>query len=353
MKLLYTHVAMRTRAGCARSMAVLLESGVSMHEMLTTISQSAESGVLSSALLRVQERVLQGTSLADACDSDRRIFGPLWVGLLRTGERSGTLAKNLSLVADIYERQADLEQEVNNALLYPKIVLIASVLLGGGLTLFVLPQLTGLFSNFKVALPLPTRILISITNFTTKHTLLLIVSVAILVSAWIYLRRITRVRILLDRAQLSVPVIGILLRNYHTALTLRLMSTLLASGTTLDETIVAIGAASENSFVTRILHSVEGDVRSGTPLSRALKEHSLIFSALTVATIAVGEKSGTLSATCERLSEYHERDVIARARRLPVVIEPILLIGIAGIVGTIALAIIMPIYAITGNLRNL
>ncbi len=194
--------------------------------------------------------------------------------------------------------------------------------------------------------------LLGVSLFVQQYWFLVLAGVLAFGALCMVLVRIRSIRRIYHALFIYLPFLGPLLKNYQLALVTQLFATLLKSGLSLNESIRIVASATTNVHYQEALLSVESSTVRGTTLSASMAQHPKLFPKLVLNIVAIGEQSGTLSQSLEHLAEFYEKDVSMQARKLPTIIEPILLIGIAGIVGFVALAIIMPIYELTGNISR-
>jgi len=338
------------RIDFVKNLAVMLESGIAVNEALASLSEQARSKTFRKVITRIQNKIETGTSLSEAFSHEEKIFGQVFLSLIRAGEVSGTLRENLLFVADWLERSNDLKKEISAATLYPKFVLSATVLLGGGLAVFILPKLVPLFGQLNVELPFITRVLLAFALFLQTYWLLLLLGGIAAVVAFLLLNRLRPVRRVLHAYYIKVPIFGKLTSNYQLTLVPQILSTLLRSGVPIGDSItVASGAATNLSYEESLL-DIRERVQKGTTLSDAMRRHPALYPKNFINIVAVGEQTGSLERSFTHLADYHSKEVSSTAKRLPTIIEPILLVTIALAVGAVALSIIMPIYQLTGNI---
>ena len=348
---IFTKVSGQDRAQFANNLSVMLKSGIPIDQSLLTLADQANSSYLKKAITSVSDDVKNGTLLSVAFAKEEKAFGAIFVSLIAAGEESGTLRENLSFLADWFERSADLTREVKGAILYPKLVLSASLLLGGALSVFILPRLIPLFSQLDVELPLITRALMAASVFLQTKW---IWCVLVCIGAFFLFRvlnRLATVRRLLDRVQLFLPFIGPILVQYQLALITQLFATLLHSGLPITRAIGVVEEAISNTYFKESIEAMERNVVAGRVLSEALIAYPKLYPKMCIGIVSVGEQSGALADSFSYLSQYYTKQVKSKAKQLPTIIEPLLLVFIAMIVGLVALAIVLPIYKLTGSIN--
>jgi type IV pilus assembly protein PilC len=333
----------------AKNLSIMLRSGIAINDALASLAEQSTSVHFRNIVEGVRSDIENGTPLSVAFEKKVEVFGRIFVSMIKAGEQSGTLQGNLQFLALWLERSADLRREVSAATLYPKMVFGASLLLGGGLAVFILPRLVPLFSGLNVELPIITRVLLAVSLFVQEYWLLTLIALVVTGVALFYVNKISAVRHAFHSLYIRMPFLGLLMRNYQIALITQLFATLLKSGLSLSESIGIVSKAATNIHYEEALRRIGNGVEKGTSLSESMVSYSKLFPKIVINIIAVGEKSGTLVNSFEYLSEFYTKEVNTQAKKLPMIIEPLLLVFIAGIVGFIALAIIMPIYELTGS----
>lgn len=331
----------------ANNLAIMLKSGITVNEALGSLAEQAKSARFKKILQRIKSKAEKGTSLSEAFWEEKGAFGGVFVSLIKAGETSGTLEDNLLFVADWLERNNDLKREMNAAMLYPKIVLAATFLLGGGLTVFILPRLAPLFQNLRVALPITTRILMAVSLFVQEFWLAVFFGIAGVIVAFTMLKRIRTVKRFLHLIYIKTPFLGNLMVCYELALISKLLSTMFKSGVSIAESLNVTSEAVLNLRYRESIEKMRERVLSGTPLAAAMEEYRGLYPKNFISIVSVGEKSGTIENSFEHLTEFYSKEVSNKTKKLPTIIEPLLLIFIGIIVGFVAMSIIMPIYEIT------
>ena len=345
-------ISIQERVDFAKNLSIMLRSGIAINDALFSLAEQSNRSHFREVIRRIGSDIENGMPLSSAFAKEVHVFGPIFVSMLKAGEQSGTLQESLQFLSSWLSRSADLHREVSTATLYPKLVFGASLVLGGGLAVFILPMLVPLFVGMDIELPLITTILLGVSLFVQKYWLLTIVGTLAVSALLVLLVRIRMIRRVYHGALIHMPFLGILLKHYQLALITQLFSTLLRSGLSLNESIRIVSEATTNIHYQEALHDIETMTIKGTTLSSSMSGFPSLFPKLAINIVAIGEQSGTLSQSLEHLAEFYEKDVSMQARKLPTIIEPILLIGIAGIVGFVALAIIMPIYELTGSISR-
>lgn len=321
-----------------RQLSTLLASGVSLVRALTIISQ--DEGI-SAGLRRVYESVLsevrKGSSLSDALEA-QQVFPALMLGMIRAGEGSGRLDRVAERLAVHYEKAHQMNQQVKSALMYPMILAVLSVAVVIVIVTFVLPQFSDLFSTMD-SLPAVTLALMAFSDFMVTKWYLLLLGLAALAAA---LLRSPSVRLALDRGKLKMPVFGRLHRIICTARFARTISSLYASGLPIITALQTARDTIGNAYIVSQFDAVLAQVRSGVSLSAALESVDG-FQRKLCSSIAVGEETGQLDSMLDSIADSMEYDAQQASRRMMTILEPMLIVLMAFVVGFIIIAVMSPI----------
>ena len=322
-----------------RQLSTLLASGVSLVRALTIISQ--DEGI-SAGLRRVYESVLsevrKGSSLSDALEA-QQVFPALMLGMIRAGEGSGRLDRVAERLAVHYEKAHQMNQQVKSALMYPMILAVLSVAVV--IVTFVLPQFSDLFSTMD-SLPAVTLALMAFSDFMVTKWYLLLLGLAALAAALRALRRSPSVRLALDRGKLTMPVFGKLNRIICTARFARTISSLYASGLPIITALQTARDTIGNAYIVSQFDAELAQVRSGVSLSAALESVDG-FQRKLCSSIAVGEETGQLDSMLDSIADSMEYDAQQASRRMMTILEPMLIVLMAFVVGFIIIAVMSPI----------
>lgn len=347
---IFHRVSSQEKVDFTKSLAIMLKSGITINSALGELSEQSSSVHFAKVIDRIRIDIENGTPLSDAFKKEESIFGGIFVSLIKAGEESGTLQGNLQFLADWITRSNDLRREVSAATLYPKLVFSAAILLGGGLAIFILPKLVPLFTSLDVELPIITKMLLALSLWVQEYWLYGLLGIGAVFSFTIYINRFYFVRKLFHSFYIKIPFIGKILKDYQKALITQLFATLLKSGLSLNESVGIVVRATTNIRYQESLEIIHKNIIKGTTLSESMKSYDTLFPNMMVSIVLVGEGSGTLVKSFEYLSEFYEKEVTVQTKILPTIIEPILLVFIAVVVGFVALAIVMPIYELTGSI---
>jgi len=325
-----------------RQLATLVRAGVPLVESIAALIDQVENEQLVRVLTTVRESLNEGTSFAKSLEQHPKVFPPLYVNMIAAGEASGTLEAVLERLADFMEGQARLRGKVASALAYPVLMAIVGTLLVSVLMIGVVPKVTSVFDNLGQTLPWYTRLLIFVSEFVGGYWWLI---VGVIVGALLLFRRWRNTpdgRMRWDTFRLKMPIFGRLHLLVAVARFSRTLATLLASGVQLLAAMEIGRHVLENARLQAVVADAIGSIRGGESIAEPLKK-SGAFPPMVTHMIAIGEKSGQLEQMLENVSRAYESDVETRVQTLTSLLEPMMIVLLGGVVGFIALAILMPL----------
>lgn len=334
-----------------KHLSVGLKAGLTIVDALEMLYDQG-AGTMKKILGKVKDTVSSGKPFHEALAAYPKYFSPLYVSMVKTGELTGNLEDNLAHLADNLWKTHEIKQKVKSAMMYPSIVFIAIVGLGFAISIFVLPKILPLFKTMDVELPLPTKVLLFIANLFANYGLPIAVGFIAFVIFVAWLLRQNFVKPITHRIILVLPVVKTIVKNLNIARFTNTLSTLLSSGMTVDTSLQIIVDSTQNVLYKETIRSLIAEVQKGKRMASVLMYYPTLFPPLTSRMIAMGEQTGSLGKTLQYLSEFYEEEIDSTMKNLGNILEPILLMVIGVIVGTVAIAILGPIYQITGSLRK-
>jgi type II secretory pathway component PulF len=344
----FDHVPLQERINFARHLSLVIKAGLPVFEGLKIIQQQTESKILRKVIEDLMQDVSNGKFLADGLQKYDYIFGAFFVNIVRVGESSGTLSKNLLYLADELRRSKELQGKVRSAMVYPLVILCATIGVAGFLTFFVFPKLVPVFASMNVKLPLTTVILLNVLGFLQHYGVItLIAAIIVIVAIRIIVKQVRPVRYMVDEALLLVPVLSDVVINVNMVNFTRVLGLLLKSGVKIVEALDITAHTFANLVYQDILVTSEQEMKQGGQLGTYLAGHKHYFPPLVSGMIRIGEATGNLEDNLVYLSEYYDGEVDTKLHSLTSLIEPIMLLLMGLLVGFVALSIITPIYSIS------
>ena len=343
-------VPLKELAIMSRQMSTMVGAGLSLLRTLTILTEQTENKTLASALDTVRTQVEAGAALSDAFAKQERIFPPIMVHLVRAGEIGGFLDKSLESIASTFEADVKLRQTIKSALTYPVVVLIMAIVSVIGMLTFIVPVFKKMFASLGGQLPLPTQILVTVSENMTWIAPLLIVGGIAFAIWWRKNKREERVRRVVDPMRLKLPVFGMLMRKVAVARFTRNFATMTGAGVPILQSLGIVGDTSGNWVIEQALHRVQDSVRSGHSIAEPLMAEP-VFPSMVTQMIAVGEDSGSLEQMLNKIADFYEAEVQSTTEQLTSLIEP-LMIGVIGtIIGAMIIALYMPIFTIYNQIH--
>jgi general secretion pathway protein F len=326
--------------GITRELATLLRAGLPLDRALELLITLAPSLPVAVMLQGIRDEVRGGKALSQALDARREIFSRFYVNIVRAGEAGGALGTVLQRLAETMERTKELRESVRSALIYPTILVFVAVASVMVLLIFVVPQFQTTFAQAGKALPLPTQIVIVVGTFLRNWWWAAIPAVVLAV-LWFRRRgRIPSVRRARDARLLRMPLVGDLIAKVEIARFARTLATLLANGVTLLAGLGIVKETMGNVVLSSALDGVTAKLREGKGFARPLAEAGL-FPRLATQMILVGEESGRLEEMLGRVADIYDREVATAIKRFLAVLEPVLILGLAVMVGGIVFSILL------------
>jgi len=326
-----------------RQLATLTRAGQPLEEALRTVAQQTDRARIRRVILQVRSRVIEGHSLATGLGDFPSSFSDLFRATVAAGEQSGHLDLVLERLADYTEQRHATRQKVQLALFYPALLTGMAVLVTAALMVYVVPEVVKVFEDVGQELPPLTRGLIATSAFLRASGMLLLVGLLVGGLALRYSLRVPHLRAGFDRSLLTVPVVGRLARGVNTARFARTFSILVASGVEVLEALRIAAQVVSNLPMRRAVEEAAMRVREGASLYGSLQK-SRLFPPMTLSLIASGESSGNLDGMLERAATQQEREVETMIAALLGLFEPLLILVMGGVVLTIVLAILLPIF---------
>jgi type IV pilus assembly protein PilC len=342
-------VKVGTLAVFSKQMAGLVNAGLPLMRTLSILIEQAEDKKLQRALIGVHAGVESGSSFSAALAAYPEVFPPLMISMVRVGEMGGFLGQSLATVAETYQGESELQGKIKSATTYPIIVFVIAILGVIAMVTFVVPIFEGMFTNLGSELPVPTQILVTLSNnMIWLLPVLLVAGVAGWLS-WVRNRRSERVRRIVDPWKLKLPVMGPLATKIAVARFTRSLSMMLNAGVPLVQALSIVGSASNNWKIEQAVREIQESVKQGRSFSTPLAK-AAVFPPMVAQMTAVGEESGTLADMLASIADFYENEVETATSQLTASIEPILIVGIGIIIGGMVISLYMPIFSIYGEL---
>jgi general secretion pathway protein F len=325
-----------------RQLATLIGAGIPLFESLNALIEQVENEQLKRALTQVREQVREGISFAKALEAHPTVFPPLYINMVRAGEASGTLTQVLQRLTQFMESQAKLQGKVTSAMAYPILMAIIGTVLVSVLMVAVVPNVTTIFASMDQALPWYTALLIGTSDFMSSYWWLILAVLAGGIYAFRRWRRTPEGKLRWDNFVLRVPVFGKVMLMLSIARFARTLATLLSSGVALLTAMDIVRNVLGNASLEKVVQDAIGSIREGQSIAEPLKRSGK-FPPIVTHMITIGEKSGQLEGMLESVANAYDTEVENRVQILTSLLEPLIIVMMGGIVGFIAVSILMPL----------
>jgi type IV pilus assembly protein PilC len=335
-----------------RQFSVMIDAGLPLVQCLEILAGQQENKTFESVLTTTRASVEGGSTLSAAMRQHEKVFDALYVNLVEAGEAGGILDTILQRLANYIEKNVKLKRAVKSALVYPVAVLLVA---GGVITLLlwkVVPIFATLFLGLGVDLPLPTRIVIALSNFIGSIFGLMILVVFIAMAVALKLWHGTEQgRFILDGTLLKLPLVGILLRKIAVARFTRTLGTLISSGVPILEGLDITARTAGNAVIEKALGQVRKALEQGKNLADPLKETN-VFPGMVTQMIGVGEQTGAMDAMLQKIADFYEEEVDAAVKDLLAALEPAMIVFLGVVVGGIVISMYLPLFSLIGKLAG-
>ena len=338
-------VKLKDLAIMSRQFATMINSGLSLLRALTILAEQTENPELARVLGEVRNDVETGNALSSAMAKHPKVFPPLMVNMTKAGEVGGFLDSVLLQVAENYEAEVKLRGKVKAAMTYPVVVFVLAILMCIVMLIFIVPTFAGMFESLGGQLPAPTRLLVFMSE---KLRLLFPVFLVMLVAGaitWKKIKHTERVRNIVDPLKLKAPVFGPLFQKIALSRFARNLGTMMSSGVPILQSLDIVADTTGNVVLGRAVRDVQESVRTGEALAKPLENHK-VFPPMVVQMMAVGEDTGALDTMLMKISQFYDQEVESTTESLTALIEPLMIAFLGGVVGSMIVALYMPIFRI-------
>jgi type IV pilus assembly protein PilC len=344
-------VSAKDLAVFTRQFSVMIGAGLPLVQCLEILGTQAEDKNFGAVILATRADVEGGASLADAMRKHPKAFDSLFTNMIAAGEAGGILDAILKRLATYIEKAVKLKGQVKSAMIYPVAVIVIATVVVTAILWKVIPTFATLFAGLGADLPLPTRIVIALSNMLVAYMpIILVVLVAVVFAVRSYYAT-ENGRRAIDRLLLGLPILGLILRKIAVARFCRTLSTLLSSGVSILEALDITARTAGNAIVEDAIQSTRKSIERGETVAGPLKQ-TAVFPPMVVQMIGVGEATGALDTMLGKIADFYEEEVDVAVAGLLTLIEPVMIAFLGGVVGGIVIAMYLPIFALIGELTG-
>lgn len=333
----------------SRQFATMINAGLAMVRCLDILSEQTEDKKLQQTLVQIRRDVEGGSTLSAALQKHPQVFSTLYHSMVKAGEMGGVLDEVLDRLAGFMEKDFALKKKVKSALTYPVVILIMAIGIVFFLVTYILPTFVSMFESMNVQLPWTTQMLITLTKLMRDPVFLISLIVVFFVGAFA-LRQWIKTPIgrrNYDAFKLSIPVFGLLNKKVAISRFCRTLGTLLSSGVPIMQALEIVGKASGNEVIAMTVGKIRESIREGESIASPLGASGM-FPPMVTQMVAVGEETGNLDAMLSKIADFYDTEVEYLLSSLTSMLEPIMIVGMGGIVGFIVVSVFMPLYQLIG-----
>lgn len=329
-----------------RQFATLIRAGITVVEATHILWSQTKSKPLKKALRQIEEEIRSGVTFSDAADKHKKVFPSLFVNMMRAGEATGNIDDTLERLADTFEKQYNLKKKVQSTLTYPAVLMVITLLVASFLMIFIVPTFVDMFKDLDAEMPALTVFILKISDLLVAYWWALILGIigSILAFRYAYTSN-SKFNYSFNIILLKMPIFGQLLQKSVIARMTRTLSSLFSSAVPILQALTIVEKVVGNPVIAKVVQEARQSLEQGNTLSEPL-EKSWLFPPLVTQMTAIGEKTGSLDYMLEKIADFYEDEVERTVDTLKSLIEPLMIVFLAAVVGTIVMAIMMPMFAL-------
>ncbi|MCX7747385.1 MAG: type II secretion system F family protein [Clostridia bacterium] len=329
----------------------MVDAGVSVPNSLDLLRKQTENVRFAFIIGKVYEDVKRGKSLSESMKAYKDVFPVILTSMIQVGEISGNIDVVLNRLSIHFEKENKLKQKIKTAMMYPMIIGIIALVMVTVMLVFIVPRFVKMFEMMGAQLPLPTRILLSVSSFVTSFYFVMIVGSLIFFVKFVLdkLKGNLKFKLFMNSAALRIPLVGKNVRKITASRFSRALSLLLKTGVPLIQALEVVDRVVDNQIVSTGLSRVKEDIKKGASLADSIEKVS-IFPVMVSQMMSIGEEAGSLDTTIEKIADYYDDELDASISRLIALLEPVMMMGLALVIGLIVIATIMPVFSIYSKL---
>jgi type IV pilus assembly protein PilC len=327
-----------------RQLSTMIDAGLPLIQSLEILAKQQDNPTFKTVLTTIKRDVETGTTIADAMRKHPTVFDSLFANMIEAGETGGILDTILGRLAGFKEKSMALTKKIKGAMTYPTICLAISFLILGVILIFVIPVFEEMFSSMGAALPIPTQIVVQMSNFVKSNFLYIIMGIFAIIYVVKKIYHTEKGRYRIDAMLLRAPIIGPLIRKVAVAKFTRTLSTMLQSGVPILDALQVVAKTSGNKVIEAAVFRIAESISEGRPIAEPLEE-SGVFPNMVVQMINVGESVGALDSMLAKIADFYDEEVDQAVSNLTSMIEPFMMVFLGGMIGGIVVAMYLPIFS--------
>jgi len=334
-----------------RQFSTMIDAGLPLVQGLTILAEQAENKTFKDILRHIVKDVEGGSSLAEAMQKHPKVFDDLFVNLVAAGEVGGILDTILQRLAAYIEKAEKLKSRIKGAMTYPIVVVAIAVIVIAVIMIFVIPVFQEMFASFGKALPVPTQMVVAMSNFTKGNIHYMIGALVVLIFLFKRYRATANGRKTTDTLALKLPIFGPLLKKVAVARFSRTLGTMISSGVPIITALEIVAKTSGNVVLEEVILDVRSSIAEGQPIAEPLSEND-IFPNMVVQMIAVGEATGALDTMLGKIADFYDDEVDTAVEAMTSMLEPLLMVFLGGSIGGLVVAMYLPIFSMAAAMGS-
>jgi len=331
----------------AQHLALMIKTGLPLTKGLEALAKQTKNRRFQKIIFNISRDINKGGTLANGLKKYPTIFNNLFINIVAAGETSGTLEKSLKYLYSQLKKENQLNNKVRGAMLYPAIIFIAMSVIGMGVMVYVIPKFINIFEEVEMELPIMTRLLIIVNNFILTNGLMVLIMFIVTIIILVKFIKTETGKKYFHYTLLKIPIISSIIKKVNLAHFSRTMSTLLKTDIKIVESFKITASTISNIPYKNSLNEASEKVKKGELISKTLESYPHLYNNITLQMIAIGEESGELDTILDEISKFYQEEVEEIMNTLPSIIEPLIIVVLATGIGAMAVAIVMPMYALT------
>ncbi len=346
-------ITTRDYAVFCRQFHTMIYAGISVLGCLDLLRSQTENPRFSEIITNIYDSVQKGKTLSDSMKLHNGIFPVMLTSMIEVGETGGSLDEALERLAVHFEKENKMQQKIKTAMTYPAVIGCIALIMVTFMLTFVVPRFVSMFKTFGTQLPAPTRILLGISNLITNMWFIFSLILSIFIIGYFFkkFKESSQGRYILDNLFVNIPVIGKNVRKILASRFTRVLSSLLKTGVPLIQALEVVDRVVGNQMVTKGLVKVKEDIKRGSNLAGPLETIG-IFPVMVTQMVSIGEEAGSLDSIMEKVADFYDDEVDTAINRLIALLEPLMIVVMALIIGAIVISMILPVFSMYGNLNR-
>jgi len=345
LKMIFHRVRRKHVMVFTRQLATLIDAGLPILRSLRILEEQVESAVFRDIIAKIARDIESGSTLSDAMAKYPKVFDNLYVNMVRAGEIGGVLESVLNRLADFQEKRQAMIGKVRSAMMYPCVVLTIAVIIVGLILIKIVPRFVDIFKQLGADLPLPTLILVNVSNAVANHFIAVILGVVAIVVVIRQINKTKQGKYFFDSLKLKMPVFGAIFLKLSIVRFAGTLSTLINAGVPILQAIDIVRETSGNEVISRAMEQVYNSIKDGETIHEPMRE-AKIFPPLVCHMVAVGEETGAIDQMLTKVAQAYEREVDDTMNALTSIIEPVLIVILGVSIGTVVICLYLPLFTI-------